>query len=150
MLAPEEKGKPGICVDFDGVIHSYTSGWQGTDVIGDPPVEGAIAALYGYVQHFKVHIYSARSVLPEGIEAMRNYIGDHEQKYRNRRYDEGKYIPPERLEERLEFPNHKPPCLVYIDDRGFRFEGVFPTLEELKALFTTWNKKESSQLKPTQ
>ena len=50
-----------ICVDFDGVIHSYTSGWKGIDVIPDPPVEGAIEALHIYCQHFNVNIYSARS-----------------------------------------------------------------------------------------
>ena len=32
--------KPTIILDFDGVIHSYTSGWQGADVIGDPPWRG--------------------------------------------------------------------------------------------------------------
>ena len=34
--------KPIICLDFDGVIHSYTSGWKGAAVIPDPPVPGAL------------------------------------------------------------------------------------------------------------
>ena len=28
--------KPILCLDFDGVIHSYISGWKGADVIPDP------------------------------------------------------------------------------------------------------------------
>ena len=40
---------PIICVDFDGVIHSYTSGWKGIDVIPDDPVPGAIEWLEEYL-----------------------------------------------------------------------------------------------------
>ncbi len=35
--------KPILCVDFDGVVHSYTSGWKGETVIPYPPVNGALA-----------------------------------------------------------------------------------------------------------
>lgn len=31
---------PTVSFDFDGVIHSYRSGWKGAAVIPDPPVEG--------------------------------------------------------------------------------------------------------------
>ena len=45
----ERSGKSVICVDVDGVIHSYTSGWQGATVLADPPVPGAIEALHLYL-----------------------------------------------------------------------------------------------------
>ena len=31
-----------LCLDFDGVIHSFTSGWRGAGIIPDPPVPGAL------------------------------------------------------------------------------------------------------------
>ena len=56
-----------VVFDFDGVIHSYTSGWQGVDVIPDAPVEGIETAIkclrhYGY----EVVVVSARCREPEG------------------------------------------------------------------------------------
>lgn len=53
--------KPILCVDFDGVIHSYVSGWQGPCVIPDPPVPGALRWLWKATEWFDVQVYSSRS-----------------------------------------------------------------------------------------
>jgi len=37
--------KPILVLDFDGVLHSYTSGWQGATVIADPPTRGMVEFL---------------------------------------------------------------------------------------------------------
>jgi hypothetical protein len=63
--------KPILCLDFDGVIHSYTSGWQGAAIIPDQPVEGALNFIYRATDHFRVAIFSSRSNQPGGVDAMR-------------------------------------------------------------------------------
>ena len=66
--------KPILCLDFDGVIHSYESGWQGPDSIPDPPVEGALAFIVAALATFDVQIYSTRSHQPGGIDAMKDWL----------------------------------------------------------------------------
>lgn len=75
-------GKPILSIDFDGVIHSYKSGWKGAHVIPDPPVPGAIAALFRYLEAgFDVAIFSSRSKSLRGRWAMQRWlakaIGEH-------------------------------------------------------------------------
>src|SRR5271163_3111820 len=67
-------GKQILCLDFDGVIHSYTSGWKGADVISDPPVPGAIAFMLSALIYFKVVIFSSRSHQRGGTDAMRRWL----------------------------------------------------------------------------
>jgi hypothetical protein len=69
--------KPILCLDFDGVIHSYSSGWKGADTIPDPPVAGAIQFLREAVEHFRVAIFSSRSNQVGGIQAMRQWLDLH-------------------------------------------------------------------------
>src|SRR5262245_1372983 len=66
--------KPILCLDFDGVIHSYTSGWKGVDVIPDPPVPGALDFIDKAREHFIVAIYSSRSGQIGGKHAMTEWL----------------------------------------------------------------------------
>ena len=66
--------KPVLCLDFDGVIHRYNSGWQGAGVIPDEPVPGALQFILDAQEHFTVAIFSARSQFPEGRAAMQLWL----------------------------------------------------------------------------
>ena len=117
-----------IICDFDGVIHSYTSGWKGADVIPDPPVPGAIEWINEMANHFQIAIFSSRSGQDGGIDEMRKYMMKHG-------------LDTEHLREnRVFFAKDKVPALMSIDDRGFRFNGTFPSKLEIDS-FKPWNKK---------
>ncbi len=119
--------KKTIVVDFDGVIHGYSSGWKGATVISDPPVSGAIEWLGRASERFQVAVWSARSREKGGIDAMREWLLGHG-------------LPAEVLAQ-LAFPRGgKPAAHVYLDDRAVCFEGVFPTLETLEA-FEPWHRR---------
>ena len=117
-----------LAIDFDGVIHSYASGWRGPLEIPDPPVDGAIEWLVQASERFDLAITTVRAAHPGAIEAMKAWLRRHGL--------------PERVLERLRFPLHKPPAEVYIDDRGWRFEGTFPSFELLGEL-EPWTRKKS-------
>jgi len=130
--------KPVLCLDFDGVIHSYTSGWKGIDVIPDPPVEGAIEFLYQAIEHFDVCIFSMRSTEPAGIHAMLMWLAYWEQAY----WQDHPTLPRPRtaLTICIRFPSTKPIAFVGLDDRILTFNGQFPSIETLKN-FKPWNQK---------
>ena len=124
--------KPILCLDFDGVIHSYTSGWKGADKVSDPPVPGAFSFIREAANHFDVQIYSSRSGQPGGIEAMRHWIEEHDQ-----------YVTQEVLPNVIDlvsFPSSKPSAFLTIDDRALPFDGTWPEIQILKE-FKPWNKK---------
>lgn len=135
-----------ICCDFDGVLHSYTSGWQGdASIIKDPPVAGAMEWLVNIATdpRFELCVYSSRSKEEKGVEAMRTWLWANLTEYYSVGSDMG---PRERalsvdiVMENLSFPVTKPAASMTIDDRAFHFEGKFPTPEWLLA-FQPWTKK---------
>ena len=69
--------KPILCLDFDGVIHSYTSGWKGARNIPDPPVPGALDFILAVQAQFQVVILSSRSHQWGGRRAMKRWLTEH-------------------------------------------------------------------------
>jgi len=130
--------RPILCVDFDGVIHSYTSHFRDIDHVADPPVPGAIEFLYEANKHFEVHIFSSRSREQRGIDAMKDYIkmqADYIAAFEDT-------IGDKKLEwlNDLKWPTEKPPAMITLDDRAITFTGEWPDMETLKN-FKPWNKQ---------
>lgn len=143
-------GKPILSVDFDGVIHSYKSGWKGAHVIPDGPVPGAIAWLLSMLDAgFDVAIFSSRSKNPFGRFAMMRWLRSEIAKH----WEEGSSSPSfvececwgdaAAVWRRFSWPWFKPPALMTIDDRALTFNGDWSdpaySAEAIRA-FKPWNK----------
>src|ERR1700761_5103098 len=72
--------KPILCVDFDGVIHEYSSPWTNSETISDGPVPGALRWLWKATEWFQVVIYSSRSKERAGVQAMIDWFFEHSAK----------------------------------------------------------------------
>lgn len=122
-------GKPILCLDFDGVCHSYLSGWKGATDIPDPPTPGMFDFLREAQEVFEVNIFSSRSHQEGGIKAMLHWFMGH-----------ARNDVENAVVEKLVFPLVKPPFVVGLDDRVLTFSGKWPSVELLK-IFQPWNKQ---------
>ena len=102
-----------ICLDFDGVIHSYQSGWMGEEIIPDPPIHRVDLAVKRLRKDYRVVVYSARCRTAEGRQAIADWLARH-----NIEVDE--------------VCETKPVAHVYVDDRAVRFTGDWDqTIEDI-------------------
>ena len=114
--------KKTVVFDFDGVIHSYTSGWWGDAIVADPPVPGireAIAEIRA--AGYEVVVVSTRTASELGRQAVMEWLDKH-----------GIEVDHVYAE--------KPPAIVYIDDRAICFDGHPETLLGKIQTFKPWNK----------
>jgi hypothetical protein len=93
-----------VCLDFDGVIHSYRSGWCGAEVIPDPPIHGTQQAIARLRKRYRVVIHSARCASEAGYEAVKAWLQKH-----------GVEVD--------DVCRFKPPAAIYVDDRAVPFRG---------------------------
>lgn len=113
-----------VVFDFDGVIHSYTSGWLGETTIPDPPVPGireALKEIHG--AGYEVVVVSTRCATAKGKGAIEAWL-----------YNSG-------LREYIDkVCKEKPPAIVYIDDRAICFDGHPENLLKKIQSFEPWYK----------
>lgn len=118
--------KKTVVLDFDGVIHSYSSGWQGETKIPDPPVPGIDRALKSLRDAgYEVVIVSTRCATQAGVDAINLWL------YKN---GIAQYVD--------RVCKEKPPAIVYIDDRAICFDGDPDSLLDKVQYFKPWYQKE--------
>lgn len=122
-----EAFKRRITLDFDGVINSYQTQTDNGDPtqFPDPPVAGAKEAIDNLRrQGFRVAVLSARtSDDPGAVAAIQAYLTKH-----------GIVVD--------EVTDKKLPSDLYVDDRGFRFEGDWNAVLAFVAAGTQpWHKR---------
>lgn len=117
---------PTIAVDFDGVVHAYSKGWQ-DGTIYDPPLPGALDALTILMTTHAVFIHTTRNAtdvaawLSEyGFTTVIDVAGP---KHPKREFwnDQGALLVTDR----------KLPAVAYIDDRAIRFTNWEQALHDL-------------------
>lgn len=127
---------PTLCLDFDGVIHRYSKGWQNGEIYDDA-TDGFFEWLHEAVNHFTVVIYSSRSKTPEGIAAMQLWMDLQYGKWVGETFRRD--LNPDLLK-LLTYASEKPAAFLTIDDRAIRFRGSWSELEPKKMLnFKPWN-----------
>lgn len=120
-----------ICFDFDGVLHSYASGWKGPDVIPDPPVVGMPEALARLeALGWKVVIQSSRARYAGGREAIKRWLSANG------------FRP-------VPVVSEKPPAEIYVDDRALRFDGsVTGMLAAIEGWPGPWHHRAQPRVEP--
>ena len=108
-----------VVFDFDGVIHSYQSGWKGADKVPDPVVPGIREAIADLRQEYLVVVVSTRCSTAAGMKAVRDYLAEND-------------ITVD------DVMAEKPPAVCYVDDRAIRFDGKADTIPYLVRGFKSW------------
>lgn len=135
-MSDKPREKPILCLDFDGVIHSYEKGWQDGSIYGDL-TPGFLDWAYQASKHFKLVIYSSRSKANTGTYDMAHWLADRTladgwqvTDWPGGDEDVGNLKSPLRLLHAWRadvlmfyFAHEKPPAFLTIDDRALQFRG---------------------------
>lgn len=131
--------KPILCLDFDGVINNYSSGWTGALDLPDDVTEGFFEFCEEVAPHFRIVVHSSRFATEGAISSALAWMQKQRQKWRDKGGQGGEIV-------QIEFWDKKPPAMVTIDDRALTFTGRwgdFPVNDLLA--FKPWNKQDPAK-----
>jgi hypothetical protein len=114
-----------ICIDFDGVIHSYERGWADGTIYGEP-VDGALEALQTLQGRYARVIFTSRDV-----DQVKKWMWERMQLACATDHFNLQFWNEPDL---ILVTNRKLPALAYIDDRGIRFIDWFQAIADLSRL----------------
>lgn len=120
-----------LCIDFDGVIHSYEKGWQDGTIYGTV-VPGFWEWAVKTAETFDLAVYSSRSSTLAGRTAMRRWLDEQWIAWGGK----GDYP--------LVVAVDKPITFLTIDDRCIQFKGDWSAPElQIPAMvnYKAWNNK---------
>lgn len=105
------KGKPILCLDFDGVVHSYPNGWRDGSIYADA-TDGFFEWAAEAALQFDLVIHSSRATTTAGANAIVDWLVNQAEK--------AGFPGAAGL---FEVSAVKPPAFLSIDDRCIRFDG---------------------------
>lgn len=116
--------KPILCIDFDGVIHSYEKGWQNGEIYGTV-TPGFFEWAEQASKIFTLVIYSSRSKETSKLFDMDNWVKKQQATF-------GSNVE-------FQYASEKPPAFLTIDDRAICFEGDWSKLDPNELInFKPW------------
>ena len=127
-----------ICIDFDGVIHSYERGWQRGEIYGTV-VPGFFDWAEQAAQHFELVVYSSRSKDLKLATEMQAWLTAEHSKWHNARGVHESLVAP------FTYTCEKPAAFLTIDDRAICFRGDWQSPElwpERMLEFKPWTQRE--------
>lgn len=124
------QSKPILCIDFDGVIHSYEKGWQKGEIYGTI-TPGFFVWAKEASKLFRLVIYSSRSKETTQLFKMQKWMKEQQRKYNMECMAD--------VDIEFLYAHEKPPAWLTIDDRAICFEGDWSKLDPEQLIkFKPW------------
>ena len=114
-----------ICIDFDGVLHDYSKGWQGVDVFSSA-IDGASEGTHTLKEAgWTIIVFTTRNDTP----ALRKWLADNDIAFDYINYNPNQPVGSEK---------GKLIADVYLDDRALCFRGDWGVTPNRVISFCPW------------